>query len=375
MIKPKEFYNALRENDINFFCGVPDSLLKDICAYITDNSNKNEHIITANEGAAVALASGYHLATTRIPCVYFQNSGLGNTINPLLSLADEDVYGIPILLLIGWRGEPGVKDEPQHFKQGRVQNKIIDALEIPYKIIDENSGEVKSIIDSVINVIKDSNKPYAIIVRKDTFEKYKLEKEVKTNFEMTREDAVKEILKSIDSDDVIVGTTGKTSREVFEYREECKQKHENDFLTVGSMGHASQIALGVSLNSKKKVICLDGDGAVLMHMGSLGIIGQSESPNLLHVVVNNGAHDSVGGQPTLGFNIDLVSIAKACGYKNVFSTEKKNEISEILAKIKSLAGPNFFEIKVNKGARKDLGRPTLTPKETKNNFMNFLKRS
>lgn len=372
MIKSAELFSSFKKNGISFFTGVPDSLLKDICGYITDNTEEKEHIIAANEGAAVSLATGYFLATNKIPLVYLQNSGLGNTINPLLSISDKEVYGIPMVLMIGWRGEPGVKDEPQHVKQGRVQNAILDASEIMYEIIDANTIDVNTIIENLVKKATETNSPVALIVKGDTFENYKLLKDIKTSYELNREAAIVEVLNNVSENDIIVSTTGKSSREVFEYRVANNQGHQNDFLTVGGMGHANQIALGIALNSNRKIVCIDGDGAVLMHMGSLAIIGNSKAVNYVHVVINNGAHDSVGGQPTIAFNINLVEIAKGCGYKYAISISKADEIKSTFNKINLIEGPIFIEIKTNKGARANLGRPTKTPKENKVGLMQML---
>jgi phosphonopyruvate decarboxylase len=375
MINPGAFYKLLTENKFSFFSGVPDSLLKDICAYITDNVEAGKHIIAANEGAAVALGTGYHLTTGEYPVVYMQNSGLGNAINPLLSLTDAKVYSIPMLLIIGWRGEPGVKDEPQHIKQGEVTTDLLDAMKIPYEILSQDLSHVEKQINICVNHLKNSSSPYALVIQKNTFEPYKLKStdEHSTNNFLTREDAISKILSLTGESDIIVSTTGMTSREVFEYRTRNSQTHGADFLTVGSMGHASQIALAIATDKKdRSVICLDGDGAVLMHMGSMAIIGQAQPENYLHIVLNNAAHDSVGGQPTAGDNIDLPSIAKACGYKNAFTVTTEEEISKKVNECRN-KGLSLIEVKVKKGARKDLGRPTTTPIENKIEFMKHLK--
>lgn len=373
MINPACFYEILKKQDINFFTGVPDSLLKDYCAYVMDNTEPEDHIITANEGGAVALAAGYHLATGKTALVYMQNSGFGNAVNPLLSLADPDVYSIPMLLVIGWRGEPGVKDEPQHVKQGKVQLKMLEALDIPYDILDGSSNDPENIINNLCKIMRKQSRPCALLVRKGAFEQYKLQSDVKTDFPLKREDALKIIVDNLQPDDIVVSTTGKTSRELFEYRERCGQGHHNDFLTVGSMGHSSQIALGVAFKKlDRTVYCIDGDGAVIMHMGSLAIIGTTAPENFKHIIINNGSHESVGGQPTAGFNIDIIKIAKGCGYKITLSAESENEIKKSLQEINSSPGPSLLEIKVNKGARKDLGRPTSTPIENKKSLMKYL---
>ncbi len=370
MILCKKFYDKLIENKLDFFTGVPDSLLKDFCAYVTDNTSEKNNIIAANEGNAIALAAGHYLATGKFGLVYMQNSGLGNTVNPLTSLADKEVYSIPMLLVVGWRGEPGKKDEPQHVKMGKVTLDVLDALKIPYKLLDDNYEEI---LTEAIEYMEANKAPYAIVVKKGTFEEYKLQNKKQTNYEFNREDAIKTIVPLLNEDDIVVSTTGKTSRELFEFREELKQGHEKDFLTVGSMGHSSSIALGVALEKQDRTVyCFDGDGALIMHMGALSIISSLKPKNFKHIIFNNFAHDSVGGQPTAAFDIDIVQVAKANGYVGAFSAETKDQIIEYVKKMKEMDGPVLLEIKVNKGARKDLGRPTTTPIENKEDFMKFI---
>jgi phosphonopyruvate decarboxylase len=373
MVKNEVFFESLKANNIDFYCGVPDSLLKNFCAFLTDNTTNTEHIITANEGGAIALGSGYYLATNKIPMVYLQNSGLGNIVNPLLSLADKEVYGIPILVMIGWRGEPGIHDEPQHLKQGRVQNNLLEAMEIPYYILDANTKDVGGFVKKATEKAIETESPVAIIVRKNTFESYTLKNEQRSSYSLTRENAIHSILDKLSIDDVVVSTTGKPSREVYEYRVAKQQGHQNDFLTVGSMGHCSQIALGVALQTDRKVFCLDGDGAVIMHMGALSIIGENAPSNFKHIVLNNGAHDSVGGQPTVAFDISIPEIAKANGYKNVFTASNEKELNNAFNSFLNDDGPMLLEVKVKKGARDDLGRPKSTPIENKNNFTKFIR--
>jgi phosphonopyruvate decarboxylase len=374
MINTQKFYESLNQNGVDFYTGVPDSLLKDICSYISDNAPADKHIISANEGGAVALAMGYYLATSKTPLVYMQNSGFGNTINPLLSLADPKVYSIPMLLVIGWRGEPGVKDEPQHVKQGEVSETLLKTLDIPYVIISDKTEDIDKVISGAIKKAEENNGPYAILVRKGTFEPYSLKTKIKTNFDLNREEAIIKTTELLSDSDIIVATTGKTSRELFEFRARNNQGHHRDFLTVGGMGHANQIALGISIaKPNKKVYCFDGDGAALMHTGSLGIIGDLKIENFKHIIFNNGAHDSVGGQPTIGFDIDFGKIAKSFNYTKVFRIEKLNHFDEIFTNFQKEKGPCLLEILVNKGARQDLGRPTVSPKENKLDFMSFIK--
>lgn len=370
MISNEAFYKCLIQNDIDFFTGVPDSLLKDFCAYVADNTPAKQNIIAANEGNAIALAAGHYLATGKFGMVYMQNSGLGNAINPLTSLADPEVYSIPMLLLIGWRGEPGTKDEPQHIKMGKVMLGMLDKLSIPYSILDQNFEEI---IKKAKNYMSNKKSPYAIIVRKEAFDDYQLKTKEENEYELSREEAIKIILALLNEKDIIVSTTGMASRELFELREANRQGHEKDFLTVGCMGHSSSIALGIALAiPQRQVYCFDGDGSLIMHMGSLSTIGQLKPKNFRHIVFNNFAHDSVGGQPTAAFNIDIPAIAKANGYADAFSAETKEEIEYKIKKIRKINGPVLLEIRISKGARKDLGRPTITPIKNKEDFMRFL---
>ncbi len=376
MIDCQAFYHCLKEAGIHFFCGVPDSLLQDILAYITDHTEPQQHIITANEGAAVALATGVHLATGEVPLVYMQNSGQGNALNPLASLTHKEVYSIPMILLIGWRGQPSQHDEPQHIKQGKINNELLDLMDIPFAILPQDISAANETVQQAIQQATSKQQPYAIVIEKNTFEKYRLQNSTQKEQPglLKREEIIKTIVDITDPEHMIVSTTGKTSRELFECRANNHQGHQNDFLTVGSMGHASQIAMGLAVGqSKKKIICIDGDGALIMHMGSMATIGSHLTTNLIHVVINNGAHDSVGGQSTAGFSIDIPKIAQACGYKFTATAETLNEIQQSFNRCKETNGPSLLEIKSEKGARKDLGRPTSSPLENKNEFVSFLR--
>ncbi|MDR3341621.1 MAG: phosphonopyruvate decarboxylase [Treponema sp.] len=375
MIDPHFFYTKLLQRGTDFFTGVPDSLLKSFCAYITDHTPENNHIIAVNEGAAVALASGYYLATGKVPLVYMQNSGIGNAVNPLLSLADPDVYGIPMILVIGWRGEPGVHDEPQHIKQGKVTCALLEAMGIPFVILSDTADALESQVAGCYTYIAEANAPFALVVRKDTFAPYTLKKNTEypedAEPHLSREEAIDGIIRLSAQDELFFSTTGMASRELYELREKYGTGHEQDFLTVGSMGHASQIALSLALQKpERSVTCLDGDGAVLMHMGALATIGVRKPRNYRHIVLNNGAHDSVGGQPTIGLRIDLPAIARAAGYARVYTARTKDELHRMLAEKRD--GTTFIEVRVRKGARNDLGRPRSSPIENKTALMTFL---
>ncbi len=374
MISPQFFIDQLGRNGLDFFAGVPDSLLKNICAYIADTLDERHNIIAANEGAAIGLAAGHYLATGKAGVVYMQNSGEGNIINPLASLTDKDVYNIPVLLLIGWRGRPGVHDEPQHVKQGKVTTGLLNTMGINYDILSKEEDTAKKQIEKAADFMRSTNEVYALIVEKDTFEPYQLQNTTARAFAMSREEAIRKVAASLAPKDIIVSTTGMISRELFEAREAWGQGHERDFLTVGSMGHASQIALGIALaKTDRRIWCLDGDGAIIMHMGSMAIIGSKHPENYVHVVFNNGAHDSVGGQPTVGLDINFPQIATAAGYATVVSVSDETALDNALKQVQAATGPIFLEVKVRKGNRKDLGRPTTTPVQNKEALMNFLK--
>lgn len=375
MINPKFFIDTLGSYGIDYFAGVPDSLLKNICAYIADNMDAKHNIIAANEGAAVGLAAGYHLATGKAGVVYMQNSGEGNIINPLASLTDKEVYNIPVLLLIGWRGRPGVHDEPQHVKQGKVTTGILNTMGVNFDVLSKDEDKAAKQIAKAVEALK-NNEVYALVIEKDTFEDYKLQSVEVNDLTMTREGAIKTVAASINEKDAVVSTTGMISRELFEAREGWNQGHERDFLTVGSMGHASQIALGIAMEKEDRTIwCFDGDGATLMHMGSMAIVASKSPKNYVHVVFNNGAHDSVGGQPTVGLKIDIPAVAKAVGYYAAYSVDNEDALKKVLADmyLAKAEGPILLEVKVKKGNRKDLGRPTTTPIQNKEALMAFLK--
>ncbi len=358
----------------DFYTGVPDSQLKALCDYLMDKYgiDSNHHIIAANEGNCTAIAAGYHLATGKIPVVYMQNSGEGNIINPVASLLNDKVYAIPVVFIVGWRGEPGIHDEPQHIYQGEVTVKILEDMDIKTYVIGKETTE-----DDLVAVMKDfhrvleNGKDVAFVIRKGALTDAPVV-EYKNDNLMAREEVIQHILK-VSGEDLIISTTGKTSRELFETRVINNQSHKYDFLTVGSMGHSSSIALGVALNKpEKRIWCIDGDGSFLMHMGAMAVIGSNSPRNMVHIVINNSAHESVGGVPTVMNDIDVVAIAKACGYENAVSVEDYERLDEELLKAKDREGLSFIEIKCSIGSRDDLGRPTTTPIENKISFMSFL---
>ena len=373
MIHSGSLVDALKANGLNFFVGVPDSLLKNFCAYLEDNAEENQHLIAANEGNAVAVAAGYHLATGNSAVVYLQNSGLGNIINPITSLAHTDVYKIPMLLIVGWRGEPGIPDEPQHIKQGRVTPAQLKILGIPFKIASPDS-DYNGLVTWVKETLAVTRAPVALLVRKGSFLAHGNQSNYAKSARLSREEALNTLLDLV-GDAALIATTGKTSRELFELRR-AKGHIQRDFLTVGSMGHASSIALGVAMGTpQKKIICVDGDGAILMHMGALPVIGSVRPDNFLHILMNNGAHESVGGQPTVADRMDFKALTYASGYRNYATARTQEELHEAWRTLADERGPSFLEIKVSVGSRSDLGRPTSTPQENKLAFMRWLKGS
>jgi phosphonopyruvate decarboxylase len=372
MINCGEFFKLLQNEGVSFYTGVPDSLLKSFSSYLLDHCEPSQHVIAANEGGAVALAAGHYLATGRTALAYMQNSGEGNAVNPLVSLMDPEVYGIPILLLIGWRGEPGTEDEPQHIKQGKITTTLLDAIGIRYEVIPRSMDQAGLALDRAVSCMSQSSSPFALIVRKETFEPYE-SKPPESEAQLSREEAIGLVVDELKERDIVIASTGKIGRELFELRESQGSSHEKDFLTVGSMGHASQIALGIALQKKgRRVYCLDGDGAFIMHMGATAIIGALGLPNLYHIVLNNGRHDSVGGQPTAGLAIHIPQIAKACGYRLALTASSIEEVQKNFRVLSQSGGPSLLEIRIKPGARKNLGRPTTTPHHNKEQFMDFL---
>lgn len=358
----------------DFYTGVPDSQLKALCNYLMNHYgiDPHHHVIAANEGNCTALAAGYHLATGKVPVVYMQNSGEGNIINPVASLLNDKVYSIPMVFIVGWRGEPGIHDEPQHIYQGEVTIKLLEDMDIKSFIIGKETTdeEVEKIMTDFRHVLA-AGKSVAFVIRKDALV-YSGEVEYKNKYTMHREEIIRHVVQ-ISGTDPMVSTTGKASRELFEIRAAHGQSHQYDFLTVGSMGHSSSIALGVAINKPDtKIWCIDGDGAVLMHMGSMAVIGAIAPKNMIHVVINNGAHETVGGMPTVAERIDLVAVANACGYPNAVSVDTFDQLDEALKAAKEKDELSLIEVKCSIGAREDLGRPTTSALENKRNFMNWL---
>ena len=366
---------VLEKVGISFFTGVPDSLLQPFCDDLMNRYgiDSEHHVVAHNEGGCVALASGYHLATGKVPCVYMQNSGIGNTVNPIASLTHPKVYAIPMLFVVGWRGEPGVKDEPQHVFQGEITLPLLEQLEIASFVLDKEAtvSELGEALTGFAQLFAEG-KSAALVVKKGALQND--ERHIYGNDNtLVREDAVA-LVAELAIDDIVVSTTGKISRELFEIREGQGMGHGHDFLTVGSMGHSAMIALGVALQKKdRRVWCLDGDGAVLMHMGALSLVGSCQPKNLIHVVLNNCAHETVGGVPTAIASTNLCAVARAAGYRAADKVNSLSEIKPVLEKLLAAGGPVLLEIPVALGSREDLGRPTTTARENKLAFMDYVK--
>lgn len=358
----------------DFYTGVPDSQLKALCNYLMDlyGIDPKHHVIAANEGNCTALAAGYHLATGKVPVVYMQNSGEGNIINPVASLLNDKVYAIPVIFVVGWRGEPGIHDEPQHIYQGEVTLKLLEDMDIASFVIGKETteDELQAKMEEFRSILA-TGKDVAFVIRKGALTDAP-KVEYKNDNTMLREQIIQHIVK-VTGEDPIISTTGKASRELFETRVANGQSHKYDFLTVGSMGHSSSIALGVAINKpEQKIWCVDGDGAVLMHMGSMAVVGANKPDNLVHIVINNGSHETVGGMPTVASQIDLVAIARACGYPNAVSVDNFKDLDKELEIAKARDELALIEVKCALGAREDLGRPTTTALENKNSFMEYL---
>jgi len=370
----KILLNSIEKMGIEVITGVPDSTLKQFCDGLQTYEGGLTHFVPANEGAAIGIAVGTYLSSGRPACVYMQNSGLGNIVNPITSLANKDVYGIPMLLIVGWRGEPGVKDEPQHVFQGKITKELLEVLDIPYEVLDSDTPD--SAIPEILDKAKaamDERKQFALIVKKDTFEKAD-KFEWDNAFPLNREEVLGELLEMIPADACIVSTTGKISRELYEQSDMRFGNHNRLFMTVGGMGHASMIAFGIANSQKQReVVCIDGDGAALMHMGGLAFLAANARKNFKHIVINNRAHESVGSMPTGAQQVSIAKVAEAAGYRFAMSVTKPEElpaVKEFLAK----DGPVLCEIMVGLDSRKDLGRPKETAAENRESFMEYLKK-
>jgi phosphonopyruvate decarboxylase len=378
MIDASRFIDRLQGNGVRLFTGVPDSLLKALNAEILHRVQREDHVIGANEGSCVALAIGHYLRTGQPALVYMQNSGFGNAVNPLLSLADNEVYGVPMVLVVGWRGRPGVKDEPQHVKQGRVMPQLLDALELPWSVLPDDPDEADRAVDEAVRRAHERSAPFVLLVEKETFgssdDTVGPTTGPRGDEELSREAALEAVVSCLGEETINVSTTGMLSRELFELRRDRGDGGDRDFLTVGGMGHASTIAFGIALRERaREVWILDGDGALLMHLGALAVIADHAPTNLFHVVFNNGVHDSVGGQPTSASVVDTPAVVRGLGYRWAESTADGSQISDLVSTMRDAGGPALLEVRVRPGNRPGIGRPTRTPAEGLNAFTSAIR--
>lgn len=373
-IDARDLHAVLRAHSIEQYYGVPDSLVSSLSFYLHDIHPKT-HTIAANEGNAIGLAIGYHLAANKVPAVYMQNSGLSNALDPLASLVDKDVFHVPILLLVSWRGMPGVPDEPQHIRQGAITTQLLELLDIPFEVLSRDFEELRQQVARAAKHMEAHNTPYALLIEKDFFTPYGQPTSL-SHAVMTREAAITSITSVLKPEDIIVSGIGKVSRELFEHREHAGQSHDRDVLVVGGMGHASSVALGIAQRqADKPTVCLDGDGAVRMHMGALSTIGASKAKNFIHIVFENGVHDSVGGQQLPNPTMSLEQIAAACGYASICSVSSEQGLRSAVEQSRETSGPHFIVVRVKPGARKNLGRPTIKPADNKQAVQDALRKT
>lgn len=373
MIAPSEYYSLLKESEIEFFTGVPDSVTKELCNFLQAHVDSGHHVIAANEGAAVALAAGWHLASGSTGMVYMQNSGLGNALNPLLSMASRTVYQIPMLLLIGWRGEGGIRDEAQHLLQGAITRQILDLAGIPNKVLPPSRDECVQTMRGASAYLKEYRAPFAILVRNGTFESMTEQKEKCSGLGLTRLGALKLIRDTARGDAAFVATTGYCSRELYELTQHEPKVPAREFLNVGAMGHGSQIALGIAVRQPDRPIwMLDGDGAAIMHMGAFATIGKHAGRNFVHVLFNNQMHESVGGQPTAANVVDFPNLARSCGYKWATTITSESELQHWIGVANDSQGPGLMDIRQVSRHLGKLGRPNEDFASRKRSFMDFL---
>ena len=356
MLDQKRVFETLRSHGVTYFAGVPDSYLNGFCNFALANCG-TRNVITANEGSAVALAAGHYLATKEIPLVYMQNSGEGNAVNPLASLADPNVYAIPMILLIGWRGQGNSEpNHPQHKLQGEITTGLMELMHIPFTVLTDDNEEFEATIAKAAKYCEENRAPYALIAPKGVMADPDKPNNVDDVYPMSREEAIEVILDHMPADTIYSATTGRATRELFFLREKRGEGKEHDFLNVGSMGHASSVALGIALSHPdRKVVALDGDSAAIMHMGAMTMVSKTEAPGFMHVILNNGAHESVGGQPSAGHLLDWTKIAEACGYETVgYAVTTKEELIEAIEALRDCGKASFIDCRIHKGLTRKL---------------------
>ena len=352
MLDQQLVFETLQKLGVDFYTGVPDSYLNGFCNYALAHFPER-NVIAANEGNAIGIAAGHYMATKHLPLVYMQNSGMGNTVNPLVSLADEKVYAIPMLLLIGWRGQGNTEPKhPQHRLQGEITPKLLEIMHIPYTVLEDDNGTIAEVLTEAVQTAQRTRRPYGLIAPKGVMAGEKGNNTDET-YPLSREEAIEIILDRMPENTIYAATTGRATRELYWLRDRRGQGLDHDFLNVGSMGHASSVALGIALEATDRpVVCLDGDSAAIMHLGAMTMVSKRNVPNFLHIVLNNGAHESVGGQPSAGFMIDFTKIAEACGYATVGGpvTDRAGLLAA-LDRLKDCGKAAFIDMRIHKGLK------------------------
>jgi phosphonopyruvate decarboxylase len=356
MLDQKKVFGELEKNGVTFFTGVPDSYLNGFCNYALAHCG-NRNIIAANEGNAIGIAAGHYFATKEIPLVYMQNSGEGNAVNPLVSLVDRNVYAVPMILLIGWRGQGDSEpNHPQHKRQGEITTSLLDILHIPFTVLTDDNDEFVKTVEKAVRYCIETRGVYAFVAPKGVMADPDKPNNKDAVYPMSREEVIEVILNLMPEDTLYSATTGRATRELFFLREKRGESRVHDFLNVGSMGHASSVALGMALEKPdRKVVVLDGDSACMMHMGAMTMVAKLNVPNFMHVVLNNGAHESVGGQPSAGYEIDFTKIAEACGYATVgHSVTTEDELKEAVHALRDCGRAAFIDCRIHKGLSRKL---------------------
>ena len=375
MVNQQELFDALFDMGVDFFTGVPDSLLNDFCLYMTNNLPASEHVMAANEGNAIGIAAGHFMATGKLPLVYMQNSGIGNATNPLLSLTHDCVYGIPMLLVIGWRGDPSINDHAQHKKQGELTPVLMTDMDIPYEILDDDNTVIEK-FRWAANKAREISSPVALIAKKAILTQKEKKQMYPESPLMNREEAVSVVIDVFGDGAVYLGTTGRATREVHEQLKMHGVSEGHEWQNVGSMGHVSSVGLGLALaRPDKKIVVFDGDAAAVMHLGAFATNCRYKAANLIHIVLNNGVNESVGGQQSAGQLIDLTGVAKSCGYRNVgHAVKTKEELQQVLKTLPGDDMPTFIDVYVRQGIRPDMPKLNIDHKAQKEALMNYLKK-
>ena len=376
MINADDFLGPARNQGFDFYTGVP-------CSYLTPLINRvindpaNRYVGAASEGEAVGIAAGAWLAG-RKTVVMCQNSGLGNAVNPLTSL--NVPFQIPTLLVVTWRGQPGLADEPQHELMGQITPALLDTLRIPHMAFPATADEIGPAIAAMSSSLNETRLPFAFIMEKGSVHDDGLSEipptlrpagtrtDVSVSADLpTRFAILERLLATVPENAAIVASTGKCGRELFTLADRPQHLYQ-----VGSMGCAGPMGLGVALNTDRPVVVLDGDGAALMKLGAFATIGAMGPDNLIHIVLDNGVHDSTGGQPTVSPSVDFAGVALSCGYTGATLSNDTDGFEKAFAAALANPGPHLIHVRIRPGSLDNLGRPTLSPREVADRFKAFL---